>query len=283
MMAAAYRKMRVNLLKNRRLSRRLRMSGFVAYVLTAALYGCETWNARAEDIRRLESLQFRYLRRMLGYTWEDRRSFATIMNECRQAGVDILPIGVMISRARLSYLGHVLRMDDDRLPKMLLHAQLTARALNKTTKVAGGQEFTLKDAVLNDITSFGLLPVGASSWHSFDRWNAVVWLASDRDMWRKAVKTDGVRHCLDSWYASEAFKSNKRHEKSDGVDYVPKLPFHHSELSIKIVSLSKAIESGAVSVGRGQHERKGVVLPSLKPVHVPYARIMLTELLEARS
>jgi hypothetical protein len=220
---------------------------------------------------------------MLGYTWEDRKSFATIINECRQVGVDILPIGVMISRARLSYLGHVLRMDDDRLPKILFHAQLTERALNKTTKMAGGQEFTLKDAIKNDITSFGLLPVEAASWHSFDRWRAVVGLASDRDTWRKAVKTDGVRHCLDFWYEAEAFKSNRRHEKTDGVDYVPKLPFHHSELSIKVVDLSKAIESGAVSVGRGRHERKGVVLPLLKPVHVPYARIMLTELLEARS
>lgn len=283
MMSAAYRKMRVNLLENRRLSRKLRMSGFVAYVLTAALYGCETWNARAVDIGRLESVQFRYLRRMLGYTWEDRKSFATIIHECRQAGVDILPIGMMISRARLSYLGHTLRMDDDRLPKMLLHAQLTAVAVQQTGRMAGGQEFSYKDAIKNDIDSFALLATRVSSRSSYLRWNAVVALASDRNAWRKAVKTEGIQHCLDTWYAAEAVKSNKRHETTDGVNFVSKLPYSHSELNIKVVGLSKAIESGAVCVGRGQREKKGPVLPLRRPPHIPYARVMLTELLEIRS
>jgi len=125
MMNAAFHRNKVNLLLNFGLNRQLRLKGFIAFCLSAALYGAETWNILQSDIDCMESHQFCLMRRVLGYSWKDGKSFASLIAAGRQAGVDILPIGVMISRSRLSYFGHVCRMDAGRLPKMFLCSQLT--------------------------------------------------------------------------------------------------------------------------------------------------------------
>ena len=61
MMAAAYAKNRINL------PFIFRFLGFIAFVLASALYGSETWNVLKADIARLDSFQYRSLRRLLRF------------------------------------------------------------------------------------------------------------------------------------------------------------------------------------------------------------------------
>jgi hypothetical protein len=166
-------------------------------------------------------------------------------------------------------------MDDNRLPKMILHGQLTPVATKKAKKHQGGQESSYKSAIKKDIETFGLLKRGCS----YDRWIALQTLASNREAWRNAVKTDGIKLCLNAWYTMEAAKSNKRHEKEDGIHYIPKVAYSHrhpSEVAIKVVDLSGAILSGAVSVRRHRINKKAVTSPVLP--HVPFALCMLKDL-----
>ena len=119
--------------------------------MTAALYGCETWNCRANDLSHLESKQFWYLRRIFGYSWEMRKSFADLIHECRSIGVNMLPIGALVHRARLVFFGHINRMEDSRYPKIILNAECV-----KGKKLSGGQEVTYKRCLLGDFEAFNI-------------------------------------------------------------------------------------------------------------------------------
>jgi len=59
---------------------------------------------------RLDSFQYRSLRRLLRFRAIEHISYASIIHTCRSTGVDIMPISIMISKMRLSYFGHVCRM-----------------------------------------------------------------------------------------------------------------------------------------------------------------------------
>ena len=69
------------------------------------------------------------------------------------------------------------------------------------------------------------------------------------------MKTDGVWKALNQWYIAENTKSNKRHIKSDGENFMPKTPFHYEVQTLVGSRLTKAIQKGAVVVGRGRQER----------------------------
>ena len=248
MMNAAFHRFRVNLMTNFSLPRRNRLKGFVAYCLTAALYGCETWNILDADIDRLESNQFRLLRRVLGYSWKDNKSFASLIDEGRRSGVDILPIGIMISRARFAFFGHMMRMGDERMPKRLFCAQLV---LPKGATRAQGVEYSYKAAILKDLEAFGFFERKTTLQTGNDgetSWKRIMELTKDRVTWRTEVKTKGVEKSMNAWYTTKAAASNVRHKKSDGDKYVPReaFVFHHP-----LADLSTAIGSGAVSTGRG--------------------------------
>jgi hypothetical protein len=254
MMNAAFHRNKVNLLMNFGLSRQLRLKAFVAFCLSAALYGSETWNIQQVDIEKLESHQYRLMRRVLGYSWRDNKSFASLIAEGRRSGVDVLPIGVMISRSRLSYFGHVVRMDESRLPKAFLCAQLTQ---GEKKRAQGAVELSLKESILNDMVAFGMF-ANKKLFRGNEaevRWVEIAKLAEDRNKWRAAVKTDGVKFCMSAWYATRMEASNKRRKKSDGDSYVPKEAFVFYHI-VKLADLSVAIKSGALSVGRGKQERR---------------------------
>jgi len=92
MMAAAYAKDRINLLDNRKIPLKLRFGGFIAFVLSSALYISETWNVLKAVVARLFSFKYRSLRRLLRFRAIEHISYASIIHTCRSAGVDIIPI-----------------------------------------------------------------------------------------------------------------------------------------------------------------------------------------------
>ena len=92
----------------------MKLRGFNCFIVNAGKYACETWNVTSEALQDVESIQFQLLRRILGYRWFHRKSASDIIFECREAGVDILPLEATIRLKQLEYLGHVLRMTSDR-------------------------------------------------------------------------------------------------------------------------------------------------------------------------
>ena len=148
-MAVAYKQKRTILFENKRIKLSVRLRAFSAFVITAGVYGCETWNSTAKDIDRLESKQFWYLRRILNYHWKEMKSFADLIFESRKAGVNILPISALVHISRLSYFGHINRMSDSRYPKIFINAEC-----RDGRRLKGGAEITYKKVVLNDLKAF---------------------------------------------------------------------------------------------------------------------------------
>jgi Reverse transcriptase (RNA-dependent DNA polymerase) len=239
-MAVAYKQKKTILFENRRIKLSVRLKAFCAFVVTAGIYGCETWNSTVKDIDRLESKQFWYLRRILNYKWEQLKSFADLIYESRLAGVNILPISALVSMSRLSYFGHVNRMSNKRYPKILINAHcLHGR------KLCGGQEMNYNRVLLSDLKAFGIDD-------DFNKWSKLV---QDRVGWRKAVKERGVQYYMQNWYSERTAASNARHLKKD-KDYPIKFPYVFNVCAkSELVKLQKAINSGAVTTGRGSRER----------------------------
>ena len=116
-------------------------------------------------MKRLEQFHQRSLRRIMGISWEDRVPNTDVL---RRAGM--MSIEAHITKARLRWAGHVVRMPDTRLPKMILYSELTSGV-----RRPGGPLKRFKDCLrvsLNDC-NIPLL-----------NWEA---LAADRNAWRLLV------------------------------------------------------------------------------------------------
>jgi len=137
--------MRRNVFAVRAMAKNVKMRVYAASVLSVLLYGSETWNCTAADIRRLESFHNRCLRCMFGisrlthFTNFDLRKLT-----CQQT------IQSMMMNNRLRWLGHVMRMQDERMPKRMMFARL------QTTRPAGGTPQRWKDCVQHDLRFMGL-------------------------------------------------------------------------------------------------------------------------------
>ena len=75
------------------------------------------------------------LRKILGITWKDRVPHTVVLER-----TGCVSLESMINRNLLRWLGHVIRMDDSRLPKQLLYGELT-----EGRRAAGGQLKRYKD------------------------------------------------------------------------------------------------------------------------------------------
>ena len=80
-------------------------------------------------------------------------------------------------QSQLRWAGHVVRMDDHRLPKKLLYGELS-----QGRRSQGGQKKRFKDTLKVSLKSFGIAPSNMEH------------LAQDRVTWRGAVKR-GAKAC----------------------------------------------------------------------------------------
>ena len=85
------------------------------------LCGSETWPLKAEDVRRLSVLDHRCLRNIGKIWWEHRISNTEVRR--RVLGPKNMSIIEQLHNHRVRWLGHVLRMSDDRLPWFALFAE----------------------------------------------------------------------------------------------------------------------------------------------------------------
>ncbi|VDP57959.1 unnamed protein product [Schistosoma mattheei] len=85
------------------------------------LYACETWPLRVEDVRRLSVWDHRCLRRIADIQRQHHVSNAEVQHRVFGRRDDN-PIGVAILKHRIRWLGHVLRMSSQRIPRRALFA-----------------------------------------------------------------------------------------------------------------------------------------------------------------
>ena len=108
----------------------------MAAVRPVLLYGAETWPLRVEDRRRLLAFDHRCLRSIAKVWWDNRISNAEVRR--RVLGNRDQPLDQVLELHRLRWLGHVLRMPSDRLPRRALFAEVGS----DWCRVKGGQSLT---------------------------------------------------------------------------------------------------------------------------------------------
>ena len=101
---------------NNNLTVNTKMQVYKTCVLSTLLYSTESWTSYAAQERRLNTFHLRCLQRMLGIKWQDRIPNTVVLE---QTGLP--SIFTPLSQRRLRCLGHVRRMEDDRIPKDLLY------------------------------------------------------------------------------------------------------------------------------------------------------------------
>lgn len=114
-------------------------------------------------MRMLEKWHMRSLRSILKVTWRDKVTNSEVLRRTASASLE-----GNLCRRQLRWLGHVIRMPSDRLPKQVLYGELV-----DGRRSAGGQKKRYKDFIKTVLKKFHMNP---------DTLEAD---ASNRSLWRR--------------------------------------------------------------------------------------------------
>ena len=113
--ASVFGKFRHRLWNERGIRLDTKVQVYKAVVLATVLYGSESWTPYREQIRQLDVFH----RAICRYSLKDKISNVELFNKCQIGGIETFLI-----KSQLRWAGHVLRMDDERIPKVLMYSQL---------------------------------------------------------------------------------------------------------------------------------------------------------------
>lgn len=199
---------------NIKLSTKLKV--YNAVVLSSLLYGAETWTLYKRHLNKLEQFHQRALRSILGIRWQDRVPNTEVLDRANARSVESL-----IVQAQLRWVGHVIRMEDCRMPKQLLYGELTKGKRNQ-----GRPRKRYKDAIKVN------LPLAEIAAKDLEK------NAQERATWRAAVRRASVG--ADAGYRDRMnIRREKRHNPpAHGTSSVFQCPRCNRECLSRIGLLS---------------------------------------------
>ena len=110
------------------------------------LYSAELWPLTIPQEKKLDVAHHKFQRRLLGITWKDKVRNEDIGNQTKLQRMDLV-----IKKRRLRRLGHLLRMEDDRIPK-----QATRWQMDSCTRRPERPRSNWIDTVSRDLKSIGM-------------------------------------------------------------------------------------------------------------------------------
>lgn len=137
--------------------------------------------------------QQRIIRKIFNIKWYQYVSFFDIVSLAAKYDYKILPIECRIRHTRLKYFGHVERMDDTRLPKIILHAECV-----DGQRLVGQPEINFRNCLKNDLVLFNI-----------KNWKLSI---MDRKKWRQDL-FNGKEYFLRHWWTVWTKKYSARHNK----------------------------------------------------------------------
>ena len=117
-------------------------------ILTALLYGCETWTTYQRHITKLNRFITTCLRKMLGFTWQKHIPITEVLTL-----VSLPSICTILMQSQLRSACHVVCMKDNQLTKNQLYAELSHDIGSQ-----GGQKKRFKDTLKVSMKSLGIVP-----------------------------------------------------------------------------------------------------------------------------
>jgi hypothetical protein len=193
-MVSAFNVWAPRILLNRNISERLRLVFFTMIVVPNGMYGCSSWNLSGQDIKELDKTQFQLLKRLLGVQAIRRISYENVLWRCRRAGCKIVPMECKLLKLQLRYIGHILRMNNNRLQKIVVHGSMISGKRKQ-----GAPPRSFRHAAQYAIENFGLLHEDLKV------------AAADRNAWRLRVNKVGSDFFMQRWLDRRAGERAIRH------------------------------------------------------------------------
>nr|VZI30587.1 unnamed protein product [Spirometra erinaceieuropaei] len=179
---------------------------YKAVILPTLLYEAETWTVYAKQARRLNHFHLSCLRRILSLNWQDRIPDTEVLERTGN-----LSIYAILKQMQLRWSGHLVRMDDERLPKRLFYGDVATGFRRQ-----GGQIRRYKDTLKSSLKR---LQINPTNWEE---------LARDRPTWRRTVKTGAAIYEANRIAAAkakrEARKSQLRPVRNAAAQPLPTCP-----------------------------------------------------------
>ena len=122
------------------LSQTVKLRFLQSIVMSVLLYGAETWTTLDSHRSVLSVFLMKCLRHICGISLKDCVSNVTILSQCQIPSIDS-----QLRSNRLRWFGHVCRMPNSRLPKVMMFGQV------KGTKCRGRPRSIWNDVVLCDL------------------------------------------------------------------------------------------------------------------------------------
>lgn len=178
--SSAFGALRTCIFGNKAISLAAKWTTYMVLVVPILLYGSDAWTLRVSDIYELRLFHRRCVRAMHGVKIRLRRSTRALLQAFGPRGCSM---DHLVESRFMRWIGHVSRMDHDRLPRQLLFSWV------RQPRRAGGQYMTIGRRIARNLK---ILPqetkaqLGGPEWdNGMDRgWVA---LAEDRPAWRTSV------------------------------------------------------------------------------------------------
>ena len=117
---ASYGRLQKRVWCDRGLSIETKCAVYKAVVLSALLYGCESWTLYRRHTKLLDQFHQRCLRRIMNIKWFNKVTNVKVLQKAKTQSIDTL-----LTLSQLRWSGHLVRMSDDRLPKQLFYSELS--------------------------------------------------------------------------------------------------------------------------------------------------------------
>lgn len=106
------------ILGKKEIDKRTKLRVYNAITLPTITYGCESWTLQRKHESPINAIEMKYLRKIAEVTKFDR-----IRSEDIRTSLEQEPITKKIENRQLSWFGHILRMDQNRLTKKVISAK----------------------------------------------------------------------------------------------------------------------------------------------------------------
>ena len=114
-------RLRTKVLQHNSVRLATKLKVYHAVIIPSLLYGCETWTLYRRHVKQLEQFHTRSLRSIMQIRWQDRVTNQEVLDRANSTSIE-----AKILQAQLRWTGHVIRMDEMRIPRQLLYGELVS-------------------------------------------------------------------------------------------------------------------------------------------------------------
>ena len=144
-------------------------------MLSTLLYGAESWTVYMAQAHSLNAYMMRHRRQILGVK--------CIPNQDILMKTNMSSMYETLIHRNLRWAGHLIRLDNTRLPKQILYSQL-----KEGHRSVGRPKLRFKDTIKRNLAQKGIPP---GSWDK---------KANDRPLWRELIRRKSSSDTMDSKY-----------------------------------------------------------------------------------